>query len=579
MTTEAAIEMMTTKLDSKPAPTTRATVADSKKGKGTPTPRQRAKQRGYSAFVDRARGIIGFSPYAASNLTTRVDNEDWKYFDPDETRDAATDGYIEVEVDELKAATLITLLNDRQISAWVRDELREMLRGKAPERIGSPQEAHFALLGLQAEKLQPENREDALPLFIEVAGLPAMVSLTVESVTYMGQTVVFTIAAFKLGDKVQSVDGRIDEDFFLKDGVRRTVTLDEMLAELNLRVGAKEERVAYEQKVREARAISKQVGKVLASSGPGLVWREVAWFKLVQAVDLGTKDRPYQVVVEPTLETVENTYKRKGDQDTPEMPYIRVFDFKSRQFLYASLEHVVEYEFDDDAMDKLSIDQGPRDALDKIFALGNRADAVADIVRGKHGGVIILAEGPPGVGKTMTAEVIAQKTHRPLYTISLSDLGTYLEDVTKNLDRLLIRAERWNALLLIDEADVLMSRRGEDLERSAIVSLFLHRIEYYHGFLFLTTNRPEVIDSAVLDRVTMRIRYGALTPEKRVSIWTNLLKNAQITVNGDIARLASINIDGRRIRNTVRLVNLMYKAGSTVDATEIIQIALENKAA
>jgi SpoVK/Ycf46/Vps4 family AAA+-type ATPase len=46
-----------------------------------------------------------------------------------------------------------------------------------------------------------------------------------------------------------------------------------------------------------------------------------------------------------------------------------------------------------------------------------------DLVRGKGQGLIILLHGPPGSGKTSTAETIAAYTRRPLYSITCGDIG------------------------------------------------------------------------------------------------------------------------------------------------------------
>lgn len=46
-----------------------------------------------------------------------------------------------------------------------------------------------------------------------------------------------------------------------------------------------------------------------------------------------------------------------------------------------------------------------------------------DLVPGKGKDLIFLLHGPPGVGKTSTAETVAAYTGRPLYPITCGDIG------------------------------------------------------------------------------------------------------------------------------------------------------------
>jgi SpoVK/Ycf46/Vps4 family AAA+-type ATPase len=120
-----------------------------------------------------------------------------------------------------------------------------------------------------------------------------------------------------------------------------------------------------------------------------------------------------------------------------------------------------------------------------------------DVVRGKGKGLTGLLFGAPGLGKTLTAEAIAEVSRLPLYTVSSGSLGHESDVIEDNLTRILQLTTRWNAVLLIDEADVFLAKRDKsDLKRNAIVSVFLRELEYYPGILILTTNQASIIDPA-----------------------------------------------------------------------------------
>ena len=85
--------------------------------------------------------------------------------------------------------------------------------------------------------------------------------------------------------------------------------------------------------------------------------------------------------------------------------------------------------------------------------------------------------GPPGVGKTLTAECIADHYERPLYSVTSGDIGTDPHSIEDRLHQIFTYAVNWNAVLLLDEADVFLAERDlENLDRNALVSGELSRV-------------------------------------------------------------------------------------------------------
>lgn len=104
----------------------------------------------------------------------------------------------------------------------------------------------------------------------------------------------------------------------------------------------------------------------------------------------------------------------------------------------------------------------------------DRGTAFDDFVTDKGKGLVMLLCGSPGVGKTYTAEAIAEMAKVPLYMISAGELGSESSQVEEALDQALGLCRRWKAMLLLDEADVFLGKRfsGGDtsIERNELVS-------------------------------------------------------------------------------------------------------------
>jgi hypothetical protein len=97
--------------------------------------------------------------------------------------------------------------------------------------------------------------------------------------------------------------------------------------------------------------------------------------------------------------------------------------------------------------------------------------AQIDLMKSKGRGLIIILHGPPGTGKTSTAETIAAYTGKPLYAITCGDIGVTAREVGESLRVHTQRAAEWNCILLLDEADVFLARRSwDDVDRNAMVS-------------------------------------------------------------------------------------------------------------
>lgn len=75
---------------------------------------------------------------------------------------------------------------------------------------------------------------------------------------------------------------------------------------------------------------------------------------------------------------------------------------------------------------------------------------------------------------------MAEVSKKPLYSVTSGELGTDVESMEQALQKAFRVARDWDAILLLDEADVFLTRRSNvNFERNAFVSIFLRMMEYY----------------------------------------------------------------------------------------------------
>jgi len=248
------------------------------------------------------------------------------------------------------------------------------------------------------------------------------------------------------------------------------------------------------------------------------------WGRDVDSLSPGTKFVNEEPLVDRQFTARKNNdvwlkYGVKEDEFTaiPLHHFLLMYDLHLDRRYWVHVDNIEPYQYDKTVTDKLVLPPEHRDLIDILVT--DMDVFVDDIVKGKSGGTPILCYGEPGLGKTLTAEVYSEIAEKPLYKVHSGQLGTSAEDVESNLEEILRRAERWGAILLLDEADVYVAKRGNDLERNAVVASFLRALEYFNGLMFLTTNRIDDIDDAIVSRMVALFRYDRPNADMARRIW------------------------------------------------------------
>ena len=106
------------------------------------------------------------------------------------------------------------------------------------------------------------------------------------------------------------------------------------------------------------------------------------------------------------------------------------------------------------------------------------------------------------------------------------------------------------------------------------VTAFLRILEYYKGILILTTNRTVNFDGAFYSRIHLTLPFKALDQQSRENIWMNFLRGTKISAS-DLALFASEELNGRQIKNIMKMARLLAKDSGVPLSSNHIQDVLE----
>lgn len=256
-------------------------------------------------------------------------------------------------------------------------------------------------------------------------------------------------------------------------------------------------------------------------------------------------------------------------------PVVLGFAFSEKFWLEFSLTGIEDIKWNDEAFTSLVLPDRIKQNLKGLVSSHrfNAAKTIDDVIQGKGKGLNVVLHGPPGVGKTLTGESIAEYLKCPLYAVSAGELGTNSRTLEQDLNRIMDITHSWGAILLLDEADVFLeARQPHDIHRNSLVSVFLRLTEYYQGILFLTTNRVETFDEAFQSRIHMGIRYDNLQAKARKKIWMHHVGKVEAMADdkekeerkpfseGDFEELSKRNMNGRQVRTELRDGSLFWKS-------------------
>lgn len=134
--------------------------------------------------------------------------------------------------------------------------------------------------------------------------------------------------------------------------------------------------------------------------------------------------------------------------------------------------------------------------------------------------------GPPGTGKTVCAEALANTLDRKLLVVRYAELESrWVGQTAKHVASVFRAADRQDAVLFFDEADAIAGRRfttmqaAVEREANSVVNVLLHELETFPGVVIFATNLAANMDPAFERRIRTHILFEMPDADARERIW------------------------------------------------------------
>mgnify|MGYP000538828494 CR=1 FL=1 len=166
------------------------------------------------------------------------------------------------------------------------------------------------------------------------------------------------------------------------------------------------------------------------------------------------------------------------------------------------------------SIDELILEKGTFEVIENVLEEYRREDLLRSY--GMMPAEKVLFFGPPGCGKTLSAETIAYELNRPLAIVRLDSLvSSFLGETAANLRKIFDFIAKHKLVVLFDEFDALGKERDDGSEHGElrrVVNAVLQMMDSYDGksIIIAATNHEQILDSAIWRRFDEIIEFPIL---------------------------------------------------------------------
>ena len=198
----------------------------------------------------------------------------------------------------------------------------------------------------------------------------------------------------------------------------------------------------------------------------------------------------------------------------------------------------------------------------------------------------VLLCGPPGCGKTLTANALAKEINIPVAYVKLDGLvSSYLGQTGTNIRKIFEYVKNKRILLFLDEFDAIAKKRDDahelgELKR--VVTTLLQNMDAMSGNVFLVaaTNHHHLLDPAIWRRFNTSILLDLPDGSQREAIIDKFWKEVLSSYKLDMKTLVALTegTSGAQINNFLQSLAkncIMHNKGKSIDKKDIVSTWLK----
>ncbi|UKZ86215.1 uncharacterized protein TrAFT101_002051 [Trichoderma asperellum] len=253
-------------------------------------------------------------------------------------------------------------------------------------------------------------------------------------------------------------------------------------------------------------------------------------------------------------------------------PVIVGYSLASLEWLEFDVRCIDDVKWDEEAWDSLVLDEKMK-VLIKASVASHISNSAFDVNIGamaKSRGLTIVLHGPPGTGKTLTVAGLSDHLRCPLLTLPAKELiGCCAISVDFILKKVLTTCQRWNAIVVFDDAQILLEKYDcLGIERDSLMTTLSRRLESFQGIIFLTCDTIRVFDEAFQSRIDLFQKYDkpdrkskSIILKRAISRVTALnLCEIETFSDEEYGKLVESDLSGREVEKAVELALSLAEA-------------------